>query len=497
MISAVSNSQDLDTSFSRSSTNVNILKTTNESLTFNLRRHLVIQHQIYIGINANFDRKKKKTSENCSVAIITKERREEIDRSFLNCIVRGGLSYNHFSHPWYEELFDILEPGYKAPDRRTFQKRIEHQYHTYINELKRLLPKDRPIAFTTDNRKISKNLNEYIGYELNRFGLKDCLHASITTDNANEMKAATAFDEFGPHFPCIAHIFNLIINHGLCIWKEPNENRYSFKPYHKNKVVEDDEDESVEAEQIPDDIKLDNNKQLNQSDNITISSDIGIPSPVLPTTDLQEDEFISDDDEEESNDIPSVLSSSIDNINKQILEIQHKTHHLVIRTRKLVGIMRSVVIDQYVRNHENSPKNGFILDVQIRWNSTFFMLQRVIHHQLVVRSVFIYKFPTITAVQKSLFANAYLDYDQWNLMQALHDVLALFEMATRSLAGKHYVTLALAYTTINIIRFGLQSKENDSSYLALLKKSILAQSELHFDIEMTKIQKELMIIYIS
>ncbi|CAF3985596.1 unnamed protein product [Rotaria sp. Silwood1] len=282
--------------------------------------------------------------------------------------------------------------------------------------------------------------------------------------------------------------------------------KYPFKPYHKNKVVEDDEDdfvdiaadvedELVEAEQTPDDIKLGNNKQLNQNDNITISSDIGIPSPVLPTTDLQEDEFISDDDEEESNDIPSVLPSSIDNVHKQMLEIQHKTHTLVIRTRKLVGIIRSIaVIDQYVRNHENGPKNGFILDVQIRWNSTFFMLQRVIHHQLVVRSVFIYKFPTITAVQKSSLANAYLDYDQWDLMQALHDVLAPFEMATRSLSGKHYATLALAYTTINIIRFGLQSKENDSPYLALLKKSILAQFELYFDIKMTKTQKELMII---
>jgi uncharacterized membrane protein (DUF2068 family) len=125
------------------------------------------------------------------------------------------------------------------------------------------------------------------------------------------------------------------------------------------------------------------------------------------------------------------------------------------------------------------------------------MLQRVIEYQSIVKSVFIYEFSTITTVQKSSLANVHLDYDQWDFMQALYDVLAPFEMATRSLSGKHYATLALAYTTINIIRFGLQPKTNDSSYLALLKKSVLAQFELYFNIKMTKTQKELMIVCIS
>ncbi|CAF4102702.1 unnamed protein product, partial [Rotaria sp. Silwood1] len=66
-------------------------------------------------------------------------------------------------------------------------------------------------------------------------------------------------------------------------------------------------------------------------------------------------------------------------------------------------------------------------------------------------------------------------------------------MATRSLSGKHYATLALVYTTISILKYGVQPKQEDSYYLALLKKSVLAQFELYFDFKMTKKQKELML----
>jgi hypothetical protein len=113
---------------------------------------------------------------------------------------------------------------------------------------------------------------------------------------------------------------------------------------------------------------------------------------------------------------------------------------------------------------------------------------------MVVKSVFIYKFPNISADQRSSLAKVYLDHENWNMMQAVLDVLAPLEFATRSLSGKHYATLALAYTTINILRFGLKPKENDSPYLALIKNSIRAQFDLYFDIKMTKTQKELMLV---
>ena len=234
------------------------MKTTNGTSTFNLRRHLALRHQLNVGINVSSTRSKKDSSE--LHAFVSQERRDEIDQLLLNCIIHGGLPYNHFSHPWFHDLFDRMLPGYRPPDRRTFAKRVKDRYHEYIRELKDLLPKDRPIAYTTDiwkspkrhyyicltahvfndemkpvslllsfrrltDRKISKNINEYLMYELKRFGLNDCPHAGITTDGGSEIKAATCLGDFGPRFPCTAHIFNLIIHHGLCLWKKPDVNR--------------------------------------------------------------------------------------------------------------------------------------------------------------------------------------------------------------------------------------------------------------------------------
>ena len=125
------------------------------------------------------------------------------------------------------------------------------------------------------------------------------------------------------------------------------------------------------------------------------------------------------------------------------------------------------------------------------------MLKRLIDHQVVVKSVFIYKFPTITAEQRSSLAKVYIDHKNWDILQALHEILQPLALATRSLSGKHYATLALAYTTINILRFGLKPKPHDSRCLALLKKSVLAQFELYFDIKMTKQQKQLMQVCFS
>src|SRR5438132_14415673 len=100
------------------------------------------------------------------------------------------------------------------------------------------------------------------------------------------------------------------------------------------------------------------------------------------------------------------------------------------------------------------------------------MLQRLVHHQMTVKSVFIHKFPNITVEQQSSLTKVYLDHDKWDIMQALHDILAPIEFAVRSLSGQYYTTLALAYTTINILRYGLRPKQEDSQHVALFKKSV-------------------------
>ncbi|CAM4952705.1 unnamed protein product [Rotaria socialis] len=409
------------------------LKTTNGSSTFNLRRHLVIRHQINAGITSSFDRRKNAPKNR---SVIDRERRQEIDGLLLNCVIHGGLPYNHFSHPWYDALFEKLESGYRAPDRHVWKGPTRDHYicltaHVFNNEMK---PISLLLSFRRlTNRKLSKNLNEFIAYELNRFGLNDCSHAGITTDNASDIKAATESGAFGPRFPCIGHTLNLIINHALCIWNKPNENWYPFKSYQKNiglddgdddfiDIDDDVEDEIVDAEQASRSVELSDNGQPNENNDVNVSLNDDILSPVPPTNLLDEDEFISDDDD--SNDSSVDLPASNDNEKNQLLDVLRKSHGLLLRTRKMVKIMRNVSsIDQYVRNHEHGPCNGFVIDIRTRWSSTFHMLKRLIHYQEIVKSVFIHKFPSINGEQRSSLAKVYIDHENWDLLQALQDVL--------------------------------------------------------------------------
>ena len=122
------------------------------------------------------------------------------------------------------------------------------------------------------------------------------------------------------------------------------------------------------------------------------------------------------------------------------------------------------------------------------------MLKRLIDHQQVVKSVFIHKFPSISSKQKAALSKVNLDHESWDILQALTDVLEPLELATRTLSGKHYPTLALVHTTTDILRYGLRQKDTDSLPLALFKKSLLAQFELYLDLQMTSKQKELILV---
>ena len=81
---------------------------------------------------------------------------------------------------------------------------------------------------------------------------------------------------------------------------------------------------------------------------------------------MEEDQFISDEDE--SDDSSYDLPNSIDNEKRELFQVLQHTHMLLVKTRKLVKIMRSVsVIDQYIRNHQGGPRNGFVVDIRVSY----------------------------------------------------------------------------------------------------------------------------------
>ncbi|CAF2053490.1 unnamed protein product [Rotaria magnacalcarata] len=230
-----------------------LIKTTNGSSTYNLRRHLAVKHQINVGDYLSFNRKKKESFENQN--IIDKERREKIDKLILSCIIHGRLPYNHFSHPWLDELFSTLVSGYRIP-----------------------------------NRLVDDDDDEFIDINDDIIDVEEALKVIELTGN--------------------------------------------------------------------------DNNQLNESSDTSATSHIDIESAVLPIAAVGEDQFVSDEDE--FDDSSSDLPNSIDNEKKEHFQVLQRTHILLIRTRKLVKIIRSVsVIDQYIRNHQDGPRNGFVIEIRV------------------------------------------------------------------------------------------------------------------------------------
>ena len=77
-------------------------------------------------------------------------------------------------------------------------------------------------------------------------------------------------------------------------------------------------------------------------------------------------------------------------------------------------------------------------DVATRWNSTFFIIDRLVEQRWPVTATL--SDPAITQRSKH-----YLDLkaEQWSLLEELTTVLKPFEMATTFMSGESYVTISV------------------------------------------------------
>jgi hypothetical protein len=82
------------------------------------------------------------------------------------------------------------------------------------------------------SRHLAVNVEAFIKYELDeKFQIMPKQRAGITTDCGGEMVAATAHDLFGPRHACIAHIWNNVVQNGLCLWSRPNPAKLVVQVY--------------------------------------------------------------------------------------------------------------------------------------------------------------------------------------------------------------------------------------------------------------------------
>ncbi|CAF3367461.1 unnamed protein product [Rotaria socialis] len=347
--------------------------------TANVRSHLII-HKLKNFAFASQEGQKILKINKKSTLQISATRKREIDNAVLNCITDGGLPFSLFNHEAVINLFDLLEPGYKPPDRRTISSRLLNQYQQHILDLKSLLPHIGPIAFASDvwkdvsghhmislslhtfsvdfdfvslplschrfnEQKLSSNIQLFFEYEKERFGLGSRILTGITTDNGPDIKRAGSSGVLGRRYACLAHCLNLVVHHGTCVWNLPNLKRYPFDSMYEpiiTSLIDDDDDE------ITNDILFD-----------PLMMSIGGVADSVGIADQQSAEyFICATDAN----VPSEKPMN----HEDVFNLLIKIHRLIHKVRSFVSMVRSInPLQRFIYERLGPNKGGFILDVKV------------------------------------------------------------------------------------------------------------------------------------
>ncbi|CAF3948484.1 unnamed protein product [Rotaria sp. Silwood1] len=468
---------------------------------------------------------------------ISPERKLELHTAAVDCILRDGLAFGVFRQPGMRRFLQKAVPGYAGPNRKTVRQKIAKIYSSYTTKLRSVLSKVDFIALTCDlwrsskrvhyisltghvfntkyetvpivlgcrriiGRHLSTTIERYIEFELKRLNIKQEQLVSITTDNGSEMKKATSTLKFGNRISCMAHNLNLVVKHGLCLWKEPNPDDFPLVLNSNSDEWEDIDDIDNGASDIDEnlievatDLLSDEDKDDDDDDNSNQGNDTS-------NNDTNDDEFESDSDDDIN------FSSLTINDNKlsstDHYELLLDVFNLMKKTRAGVKFIRNhndtnayVVKHVELKNKTQKEKiGGLVLDMLIRWNSSHLLLHRLLAHTDIVNSVFAFpnNFNGLTDKQKKKLDELKLKQNEWDLLVHIRDVLQPFHVSTNALSGQYYPTIASSYLIWCFLSHYLHSNLNDEPVLLALKESLRFRFDMYCNSKLPPGQIETMMI---
>ena len=109
-------------------------------------------------------------------------------------------------------------------------------------------------------------------------------------------------------------------------------------------------------------------------------------------------------------------------------------------------------------------EHKLIQDVAVRWNSSYYIIERVLEQRWPVVATL--SDPEITQRGKH-----YLDLknDQWTLLEELEDVLKPYEQATVFLSGQSYVTASVLPPLLKGLLKSTRKKSFDSAAMTFFQ----------------------------
>jgi hypothetical protein len=86
---------------------------------------------------------------------------------------------------------------------------------------------------------------------------------------------------------------------------------------------------------------------------------------------------------------------------------------------------------------DSSIKAGLVIDMRVRWNSSYKMLQRILLYQSILEKLYdeLDSLPGVTHAQRKKLFDSRITGNDWHLVQALRRVLERFDEATKVLSG--------------------------------------------------------------
>ena len=120
------------------------------------------------------------------------------------------------------------------------------------------------------------------------------------------------------------------------------------------------------------------------------------------------------------------------------------------------------------QKERNNPERKLIQDVSTRWNSTYYMLDRLINQHMPVVAVLNDK-----SVSKKGDSSLDLTTHQWILAEDLVSTLKPFESATRLLRSEKNVSISAVLPIIHGLWKGVIVNTKDSKPIKAMKRILL------------------------
>lgn len=166
--------------------------------------------------------------------------------------------------------------------------------------------------------------------------------------------------------------------------------------------------------------------------------------------------------------------------------------NVITRCSKIVGHFkhssRASTLLRETQNQFNVPNHALMQKTVTRWNSTYFMINRLIEQREPVCAILNNR----DIISLKLATDLELSLTQWNMLEQLNKLLEPLEKATTMLSTETYISISLVRPVIfslvnNFLNSDINADFSVENCKNVIKQELITRFELHDDFDEPKI----------